>query len=170
MAIVITDGKYYIYLNENGKHRKTDDFSKAFDFSNVYKAIRYLRQAPVRTAGFYAYDTVTNQIYEDFKRKTFSQQQRKTIYKKTNGHCYLCGDFVDFDSFEVEHRIPLAGGGSNDMENLFCSCHSCNSIKRDIYPEDFNKRITKIFMYQMEQKYSGKWLWNFVKQILNVLI
>ncbi len=170
MAMILTDGEHYICLNEKGKHRRTTDPDRALDFSTVYKAIRYLRHAPVKTAGFYVYDTVGDRIYEDFKRKSFSPHQRETIYNKTNGHCYLCGDFVDFDSFEVEHRIPLAGGGSNQMENLFCSCHVCNSTKHDIYPEDFSERITKIFMHQMEQRYHGRWVWKVVKGVLEKMI
>ena len=32
MAIVITNGTYYICLNENGKHRKTEDINKAIQY------------------------------------------------------------------------------------------------------------------------------------------
>ena len=33
-------------------------------------------------------------------------------------------------------------------------------------PEDFMDRITEIFMFQLEKKYSGKWFWRFTKKFL----
>lgn len=104
------------------------------------------------------------------KRKVFNQEERAAIYRKTKGYCYLCGDFVDFNKFEVEHKIPISKGGTNDLSNLFCSCHVCNSIKQDIYPEDFMERISKIFMYQMENKYSKKMTWKMMSKKLHKMI
>lgn len=40
--------------------------------------------------------------------------------------CIYCGSE---DSLEVEHRIPLARGGSNHPANLAPACRSCNSSK-----------------------------------------
>ena len=42
MAIVITNGTYYICLNENGKHRKTEDINKAIQYDSINQAIKYL--------------------------------------------------------------------------------------------------------------------------------
>ena len=100
------------------------------------------------------------------KKRRFSIEERKQIYRKTKGHCYLCGEFVDFDAFEIEHRIPRSKGGTNDLKNLYCSCHICNLIKHDIYPQDFNERITKIFMYQMEKKTKHSLKWKIVHRLL----
>lgn len=38
MAIVITNGTYYICLNENGKHRKTEDINKAIQYDSINQA------------------------------------------------------------------------------------------------------------------------------------
>lgn len=104
------------------------------------------------------------------KRKSFTQEQRAEVYRKTKGYCYLCGDFVDFTEFEIEHKVPISKGGTNDISNLFCSCHVCNSIKQDIYPEDFMERISKIFMHQMENKYSKKMTWKMMSKKLHKMI
>jgi 5-methylcytosine-specific restriction endonuclease McrA len=104
------------------------------------------------------------------KRKNFSSRQRLKIYRKTEGHCYLCGDLVDFDSFEIEHKVPISKGGTNDLSNLFCSCHCCNTIKHDIYPEDFMEKIIKIFMYQMKICNRDSTKWKIICNELNRMI
>lgn len=100
------------------------------------------------------------------KRKKFSVKDRLDVYRKTEGHCYLCGEFVDFDSFEVEHHIPISKGGTNDLDSLYCSCKTCNAIKRDIYPKEFMENISQIFMYQMQKKYGDRLDWKVVHRLL----
>ena len=104
------------------------------------------------------------------KRKSFTKDERIKIYRKTKGHCYLCGEFVDFDSYEIEHKVPLSKGGTNDLSNLFCSCHTCNLIKHDIYPEDFMEKISKIFMYQMRIKNRKCLKWKVLHKVLKEMI
>jgi len=33
--------------------------------------------------------------------------------------------------FEVEHILPQAHGGSDDLDNLALACHACNLFKSD---------------------------------------
>ena len=49
MALVITNGIYYIYFNEDGKHRKTEDISKAIQYDSVNQAKNYMKKAPAKT-------------------------------------------------------------------------------------------------------------------------
>lgn len=41
--------------------------------------------------------------------------------------CVYCGDAADL---EIEHIIPLARGGTNEIGNLTVSCRTCNAKKR----------------------------------------
>lgn len=41
--------------------------------------------------------------------------------------CAYCGLETDL---EVEHVVPLARGGTNEITNLTVACHECNSRKR----------------------------------------
>ena len=176
MAIVLTNGKYYIARNSKGKMIKVTDISKAKDFFSVENAISQKNKAPSKCAGYYYIDTsldptiCQNSVTGKIKRKSFSANDRKKIYRKTNGHCYLCGEFVDFDSFEIEHRVPLVKGGTNDFSNLYCSCHICNSMKNSIYPEELMEKITQIFMYQMERKHNGSLIWEVTHRLLEKMI
>lgn len=52
--------------------------------------------------------------------------------------CHLCGEEIDMElkwpnvlSFTVDHVVPLARGGSNDLKNIRPAHGSCNFSKRD---------------------------------------
>lgn len=58
-----------------------------------------------------------------------SKNKRILLFKKYNGHCAYCGAQLQKDSFEVDHIKPKSKDGSNKMNNLMPSCHSCNQLK-----------------------------------------
>ncbi len=178
MAIYLTDGKYYIRHNSTGAVVKTTDISEAQDFYSVERAINQKNKAPGKCSGYY-YITMDNlegkpikepkqesKGKDKCKRKNFSAKHRKIIYRKTKGRCYLCGEFVDFDSFEIEHNIPLAKGGTNDLSNLFPSCHCCNTMKNSIYPRDFLEKVKQIYLYQTEKRLGGSVRWKIIRYLL----
>lgn len=169
MAVYLTNGKYYITHSSTGKLVKVNNKEEAKDFVSVGNAIAHKNKHPGKCAGYYYIDSeseMTGKTNYSPRRKKFSASERLQIYRKTEGHCYLCGEFVDYDTFEIEHRIPLAKGGKNDFDNLFCACHTCNSIKQSIHPLDFMERINKIYMYQMEMKYKNKLRWKIMYNFL----
>jgi HNH endonuclease len=47
--------------------------------------------------------------------------------------CAYCGQ-SNPAKLGVDHVIPLALGGSNDLSNLTVCCHRCNARKRDRLP------------------------------------
>lgn len=179
MAILLTNGKCYIAHSKTGAIIKVKDIEQAQDFYSVERAIHQRKKAPGKCAGYYYIDTSKNGNVEELsgtnnisqqKRKKFSVKERMIIYRKTQGHCYLCGEFVDFDSFEIEHKVPLSKGGTNELSNVFCACHCCNTIKHDIYPKDFFEKISQIFMYQMELQNKDRIQWKIVHKMLNKMI
>lgn len=91
------------------------------------------------------------------QRRCFSMEERSAVYNKSEGRCAICGKFVPFESFTVDHIIPLAKGGSNDMSNLQCACKTCNRIKQDILPQDLMEKLTQIMLYQVGQKENKKY-------------
>lgn len=53
------------------------------------------------------------------KRKSFSAKDRARIFAAHSGVCYLSGVKIGpSDTWDVEHVIPLALGGTNEDENL----------------------------------------------------
>lgn len=67
-------------------------------------------------------------------RQALSQALRFAIFKRDNYRCQLCGRARQDDpyiSLEVDHRIAVAQGGTDDEENLWTLCRDCNGGKSD---------------------------------------
>jgi hypothetical protein len=62
------------------------------------------------------------------KRKRFSEAERLLLALRAQNFCEYCKAFVP-DTFEIEHIIPLAQGGSNELDNLAVACGGCNNRK-----------------------------------------
>lgn len=54
--------------------------------------------------------------------------------------CWWCAQPIDGE-YHVDHRVPIARGGSNDPGNLVISCPTCNLRKHDKLPQEWNGRL-----------------------------
>jgi len=184
LAIVITNGTYYIKYSNTGKIQKTKELDEAHQFVNVKSAITGMKRAEKKTKNYVVFDTFTRRalwkrmtreeliaIQENkgivsqngtARRKTFSQDTRKMIYDRAGGRCELCGRKILFEDMTLDHIQPLAKGGSNDVDNLAATCYQCNLLKGNILPEDFFERITMIFCHQVEKKCCNSICWKII--------
>lgn len=94
---------------------------------------------------------------QNCQRRNFSVSERSAVYTKTEGHCAICGKFVPYTEFTVDHIVPLAKGGSNDLSNLQCTCGVCNRIKQDILPEELMEKLVEIMLFQVQKKQNKKY-------------
>lgn len=191
MAIVVTNGECYICYSSDGGIRKTFDFEKAIIYDTITNAIQDMKRAPAKTEKYYVYDTATQHICwkwltneekaeyirqrkidkkKAVKRKNYTQSVRKMIYSKANGTCQLCGRKIAYEEMTLDHIKPLAMGGADSVENLACTCKSCNQFKSSILPEEFMERITRIFLYQMEKKTGNSLKWKILHKLLENII
>lgn len=172
MAIVITNGTYYICLNENEKHRKTEDINKAIQYDSINQAKKYLWSHQDRkTQGYYIYDTEKERVIwkQVVQRKHRSAMTREMLYKQYDGRCQLCGKKLTLDNMTLDHIVPLNLGGADRLENIQIACFACNQLKKNILPEDFLNRVTNVFMYQMEKKCKHNLQWKCIKRLLKTL-
>lgn len=161
MAFVLQKDNYFCYLD--GKHAvcKTQNINLATRFDTQGNACAMLNKASKKLKDYKIVDLENMQVAGDIhkiKRKQFSQTERIKIYNKSKGRCAICGKFIPYDSFTVDHIVPLAKGGTNEMNNLQAACGVYNLIKQDILPEDLMKKLTEIILYQMRKSYDDK-LW-----------
>ena len=60
------------------------------------------------------------------KRKPIPKAVREAVFKRDNYCCVKCGSTKNL---EVDHKVPLANGGTNEMANLQTHCRDCNRRK-----------------------------------------
>lgn len=100
------------------------------------------------------------------ERRKYDGDTRKMLYKKADGRCALCGQKILYKDMNLDHVVPLAMGGADEVENLACTCAECNKFKADILLMDFMERISTIFFYQMEKKYYNRIGWKTAHKML----
>ena len=51
------------------------------------------------------------------------------LYEEQNGRCNGCRIFLPPRNFDVDHIVPRAKGGSDEIDNLQLLCGACNRMK-----------------------------------------
>jgi 5-methylcytosine-specific restriction endonuclease McrA len=64
------------------------------------------------------------------------------ILERQNRLCVYCESDIS-ETYEVDHRMPIAKGGTNDPSNLQMLCRPCNRRKSDIHPDEY-ERLLKV--------------------------
>lgn len=67
------------------------------------------------------------------------RELRLKILARDANTCAYCGD----EAKHVDHIIPVAHGGTNDLENLTAACARCNQLKSDKTIAVFSKAGTR---------------------------
>ncbi len=62
-------------------------------------------------------------------REKLPEATKRLIYQRDGEVCAYCG--ATDGPFDIDHREPVAQGGTNDPSNLCVACVPCNLSKRD---------------------------------------
>lgn len=57
---------------------------------------------------------------------------RRAIFRRDGYTCAYCGHRGTSATLEVDHRVPVSRGGTDDPENLTTACWECNREKGDM--------------------------------------
>jgi 5-methylcytosine-specific restriction enzyme A len=76
---------------------------------------------------------------EKSKRISLPKEVREYVFVRDNHQCRGCGQTTNLT---IDHIIPLATGGSNDISNLQALCGSCNSQKKHYFDPRFDRKFT----------------------------
>ena len=137
------------------------------------KARRLLENASNKTYGYYIQDVETNAKYRYSRHReriSFPKEVRELIYNNAEGKCALCGKKITYDKITLDHIVPLAMNGEDDIKNFQCTCEACNIFKGSALPQDFWYRITEIFTYQTEIKTRHPFIWKIRRRLLKLCI
>jgi hypothetical protein len=82
------------------------------------------------------------------ERKSLSKRTRFEVFKRDNFACQYCGAHPPAVVLEVDHIVPVAEGGQNDMDNLVTACFPCNrgkaAIGLDVVPQSLANKAADI--------------------------
>ena len=67
---------------------------------------------------------------------------RSYVFERDKYQCQSCGKTNEETELNIDHIIPLAKGGSNDISNLQTLCRSCNQKKKHHFDPRFKRRFT----------------------------
>jgi len=68
----------------------------------------------------------------------------RAVYRRE--YCRAPETVFNFPS-EVEHILPQAHGGSDDLDNLALACHACNLFKSDFETGQDEESQTKVALF-----------------------
>lgn len=75
------------------------------------------------------------------EHKLIEPHIKRQIWERQNEKCAYCGQRKQLKRMTVDHIIPLSKGGTDDIENLQCTCKKCNRLKDDMLPHEFTEFI-----------------------------
>jgi 5-methylcytosine-specific restriction endonuclease McrA len=70
---------------------------------------------------------------------SFTSAEWLALVEAHAGRCAYCGET---GPLEADHRIPLARGGTNTIDNILPACRRCNARKHKMTEDEFRARLT----------------------------
>ena len=66
-------------------------------------------------------------------RRKIPTRLRRAIILRAHQQCEYCRspEAFSLDTFTIDHILPVAASGSDDLDNLAFACHNCNNRKQD---------------------------------------
>ena len=64
-----------------------------------------------------------------YGRQPIPRKLRHEVFKRDGYRCRECGASKEETSLEIDHILPVAKGGTNDIDNLQTLCRECNRMK-----------------------------------------
>ena len=97
----------------------SDMLTPLFDFTNARDKLNQLNQTPqmkrmMNSGGG--------------SKRCVSETKKKYVASKQGWKCNSCGEQLSH-TFQVDHKIDLQFGGTNNVENLAALCNNCHAEK-----------------------------------------
>ncbi|MBC9785884.1 HNH endonuclease [Heliobacterium chlorum] len=137
---------YFDYLKEGPLHTLLTQTTEEV-FYILFQNRAFLKEFNMHIAFYISNTEIKNLSTEDkkyfekdgiLKRDNIPKWVRKAIFFRDRGHCCCCNrdltgliSLIDLEP-TMDHIVPLAEGGSNDISNLQLLCKTCNSRKNDV--------------------------------------
>lgn len=75
------------------------------------------------------YRGLTNPEFLRYRTKRLKDMiWRDLMLQRARSRCGICGEVI-YGDFQIDHILPRAGGGTDEIENLQCVHPRCNASK-----------------------------------------
>ncbi|MGF1514842.1 MAG: HNH endonuclease [Elainellaceae cyanobacterium] len=71
-------------------------------------------------------------------------KHRWKVYRRDRFRCVYCRKRVKYKQLTLDHVIPRALGGTNDIDNLVTACFECNSAKGSMDPKAWISHLQRL--------------------------
>lgn len=71
-------------------------------------------------------------------------RMRRILWHVEGGRCCYCQKHIRRGSGTLEHVIPIAQGGADDIRNLRLACTSCNTVKANMSLRAFSRMLRRM--------------------------
>ena len=90
------------------------------------------------------------------QRKAFPKELKTELHREQKGKCMYCGRKPGIDLMDIDHKNPIAKGGSNAKRNLQLLCRSCNTRKGATTDRQFRSKFKSIGVPQTQTPPRGR--------------
>lgn len=73
-------------------------------------------------------------------RKQVGKAEQEALFRSQDGRCNYCGRKLGMNYLHVDHKVPLARGGSIRLSNLQLLCSPCNTRKGGMTDGEFRRK------------------------------
>lgn len=80
------------------------------------------------------------------QRKKLTKTERLLIFNKFNQKCAYCGSKLNYNEMTADHVVPLNKDGTDEINNIYPACRSCNHHKGSFTVGQFKKELEKTAM------------------------
>lgn len=101
------------------------------------------------------------------KRKSLSKAIRFEVFKRDSFACQYCGRTAPDVILEVDHIVPVAKGGTDDLLNLVTSCRECNRGK-SAKPLDDNSAVA-LQRAELEKLEQQKMMLDWKRELMSIV-
>lgn len=110
------------HVEPEDRWRRTPPLNPNWEFVGIFETPTSALQA--------AFANAHSKTTSDKRKRSVTLSMRYMVLQRDEYRCQLCGASArEGVELEVDHRVPLAKGGSNDLLNLWVLCHKCNRGK-----------------------------------------
>ncbi len=83
-----------------------------------------------------------NPFQKKTSRISIPPEVKHYVFQRDNYQCRSCGKMQQETALELDHIIPIALGGSNDISNLQTLCRRCNQRKKHHLDQRFRRNFS----------------------------